>query len=89
MKIHVQIERLVLDGLPMTAAEAARVRRAIEVEMSGLLSRRNLRGFTASAVPVASAAPLQLTNHETPAALGTRIARSLHGVLLPDQGTRR
>jgi hypothetical protein len=89
MKIRVQIDRLVLDGLPVTTAQAERVRRAVEVEMGALLSGVRTRRFAPGAVPVVSAAPLHLTGHETPDALGARIARSLHDVLLPDRGTRR
>lgn len=45
MNIHLHIERLVLDGLPIASIEAARVQAAVEAELGRLLAN----GFSAPA----------------------------------------
>ena len=47
-RIHVHIDRLVLDGLPFTGRDAARFRAGIESELSRLLSERSDRHLFAS-----------------------------------------
>ena len=83
MKIVLHIERLVLDGLPVTAMEGARVRAAIERELAGMLSRggmsRALR--QGGAVPRVSAPEITLGARERPDTIGGHIARSVHGAI--------
>lgn len=80
MRINVHIERLVLEGLPATAHQAAEIQRAVETELAGLLARgglsRELRGGIA--VPRVRAGILQLGPDNRPAQLGRGIARAVH-----------
>lgn len=83
MKVQLQIDRLILSGLPITAEMAPAVQVAIEAELQRLfaadvqattnLSARSLASLRVSPIEVAPAA--------SPAVLGAAIARSLHGGL--------
>jgi hypothetical protein len=44
MKIQVHIERVFVEGLPVTRSQTAEVRRAIEAELGRLLAAGELRG---------------------------------------------
>lgn len=80
MKIELHIERVLLDGVPMTSAQAPLVRRAIEQELARLLtadglSREFQRGAAVSRV---NAGTLRLSKENRPARLGQDIARAVH-----------
>ena len=80
MKIRVHIDRLVLDGLPVTSAQGAHVRAAVERE----LARRLATGGLASewraggAVPRVQAPHFAFAAHDRPNAIARHIARSVH-----------
>ncbi|MGK9169296.1 hypothetical protein KXR53_23480 [Inquilinus limosus] len=80
MRIELHIERLVLDGLPVTAAEGPRVRAAVEAELARLLAAGGLgRDLAAGgALPRLSAPPIHLGRGERPDAIGRAVARSVH-----------
>ncbi len=81
MKIQVHIERLVLEGLPVTSREGPRVQAAVEAELGRLLGATGLRGELRSggALPALSGHPLRLMRSQHPSLLGQQIARSVHG----------
>ena len=83
MKIVLDIERLVLDGLAATPAEAARIGFAVERELTRLLRAAALPARLAAGGAVASvpAADLDLAGRNTPEAIGQGIARAVHGGL--------
>jgi hypothetical protein len=87
MRIVLDIGRLVLDGVPVTAAEADRVRRAVEGELSRLLGAGPLppRFSAGGAVPSLVAPPLERPAGRPPEAFGTDIAHAVHAALV---GTR-
>lgn len=80
MKIEVHIERLILDGLSVTAAERAQVHAAITAELAGRLAgggiAESLRG--GGAVPQLRAPPVALGPHDRADAIGRQIAFSVH-----------
>lgn len=81
MKIHVHIERLILDGLPLGPSGGSRVQAAVEAELARLLVEGNIAeawpaGGAVSAVPVA---PIQLSADARPAEIGGKIAASVYG----------
>jgi hypothetical protein len=85
MKIHLHIERLILDGLPLGPGAGARVQAAVEVELARLLTAgSNTEGSvaqswpTGGAVPSVPAAPIQVPAGARPAEIGGQIARSLY-----------
>jgi len=88
--MNVHIERLILDGLPMTSAQGPHVQGALEKELTRLLVggglSEELRGGIA--LPRVRAATLQLTADNHPATLGHGIARAVYrGIGKPTTGT--
>jgi hypothetical protein len=80
VKILVHIERLMLEGLPVTSLQSPLVRQAIERELARLLGTDGLshelrRG---AALPRVRAGALQLAGENPPAKLGVGIARAVH-----------
>jgi hypothetical protein len=80
MTIDVHIERLVLDGLPMTSADGPRVRAAVEGELAWLLAAGGLSRELAAGGAVARVPTPQISfgQGERPDAIGRAVARSVH-----------
>ena len=80
MNINLHIERLILDGLPVSSLQGAAVRAAIERELARALTAGGLPGqwSTGGAVPRLPAQQFNLAPGERPDAIGRHIARSLH-----------
>jgi hypothetical protein len=81
--VHLHIERLVLDGLPVSHHQGALVQAAIETELTRLLAEGNLGALPGGAVPHLRAASIQLTHDSQPAHLGHQIAQAIHSGLKP------
>ena len=83
MKINLHIERLVLEGLPLSRAQGPLVKRAVEAELARLLGAggvaHDLR--SAATIPRAAGAPMQYASEASPRQLGTQIAQSVHAGL--------
>lgn len=81
MKIHVHIERLVLDGLPVDRRSAGQVQAAVEQELSRLMAAGQLPAgvLAGGAMPVLQAPPIAVAAGTSGANIGTAIAQSLHG----------
>lgn len=81
MKIKVHIERLVLEGLPVTSLQARQVQGSLETELARLLAggglSEELRGGIA--VPQLRAGTIQLAADNQPVRLGHGIARAIYG----------
>jgi hypothetical protein len=80
MRIVLDIERLILEGLPVTAAEARRMRTVAEGELSRLLGAGPIaaRLLGGGAMPSLAAPPLRLAPRGTPEAIGIGIAQAVH-----------
>ena len=78
MNIALHIERLILDGLPLSSHQGAAVQAAIETELTRLLEERGMGNVSGGAVPHLSVPAIQLTAGGQPAQWGRQIARSLH-----------
>jgi len=81
-RIELHIERLVLDGLPLWAGDAARIQAAIEAELSRYLTEMPVqaeafRSFQSSALEVVRAPAIDIGATMRPAQIGTRIAQSV------------
>jgi hypothetical protein len=86
MDINLHIERLVLDGLPLTRNQGALVQAAVEAELARLLSDEGLASTWQSggAVPTVRAGTVQLAAGESnPPQIGQQIARAVYGGLRP------
>ena len=81
MNIHLHIERLVLDGLPLEHGQGAHVQAAVEAELARLLTEGGVaEGWqTGGAVPEVRADPIHLGAGARPAEIGGQIARSVYG----------
>ncbi len=78
--IHLHIERLILDGLPIDRAQGAHVRAAVEAELSRLMTAHGLAPDlqTGGAVPSIRADGIQLAPGSSPAQMGRQIAQSVY-----------
>jgi hypothetical protein len=81
MKIHLHIDRLVLDGVDVQRNHAGVVRRAIEIELSTMIRDRGLaKGLQSGCrVPTLSGENLSLKRGVRPATLGKQIAQAIYG----------
>ncbi len=80
MKIVIQIDRLVLEGIPANAAERARIRASVEGELARLIGEQGLGIRAGGAVPTVQA-PEFAHRRESPRATGAKIARSVYASL--------
>lgn len=81
MKINVHIERLILDGLPVTSHQGPQVQAAVERELARLLVADGLSDElrTGAAVPQVRAGGFELAKGNHPTRLGQQVARSVYG----------
>lgn len=80
MKINVQIERLVLDGINIHPHERLLLQAAFESELARLLTDVGLSRelSTGSALPSLSGAAIQISNTSTPERIGHQIAGAVY-----------
>jgi hypothetical protein len=80
MNIDIRIERLILDGLPVSRGHEPLIQAAIEAELARLLSAGVIspKLLDGGAVPSVRAGSLQLTSGGTPAQLGQQIAQAVY-----------
>ena len=81
MNINVLIERLVLDGLPITRSQGRIVQAAVEAELARLIAAGELKTdlLGGGARPYASANAIQLASDDSPTRIGQQIAQSVYG----------
>jgi hypothetical protein len=84
MNINVSIERLVLDGLPMSSAQGSLLGATVETELARLLTTGGLEASLQSggAWPSVPVSVVQVTASK-PAQLGQQIAQAVYGGLTP------
>ena len=84
MNINLHIERLILDGLPITPSQGPVVQAAVEAELTRLLTENGLAASlqTDLAVPSVRANGIQLTAGSNPAQMGTQIAQSVYSGMM-------
>jgi hypothetical protein len=80
MNINLHIERLILDGLPIGKSQAFQVQRAVEDELTRLLTENSLTQHLSAggAVPSVQASGIQLPADGNPAQIGIYIAQSIY-----------
>jgi hypothetical protein len=83
MQMNIHIERLILDGLPLTRNQGALVQAAVEAELGRLLTERGLAASVQAggALPSVRADAMQLKADSTPAQMGQQIAQAVYGGL--------
>jgi hypothetical protein len=80
MKIHLHIDRLVLDGIAIERTHAGRVRAAVEHELTRLMASGGTveslhRG---GVVPYLRGGNIRISKENQPATLGRQIAAAVH-----------
>lgn len=91
MNVELWIERLVVDGLPMSAGDGEVLRATLQKELARRLRRDGLgarltRGLAAPRLTVDS---VRLPREAGPAEIARQVGRSLHGALSPQKGRGR
>jgi hypothetical protein len=81
--VRVHIERLVVEGLPFTAADAARLQSTVERELGRKLAGAPMESWSGGATHQLPAAPLHLAPGSSPVVWGRQIARTLFASLTP------
>ena len=78
--IHLHIDRLILDGLPIERAQAPQIQAAVEAELTRLFAENGLGAHwqTGGATPSVHADAIQLAQGSSPAQMGAQIARSVY-----------
>ncbi len=78
--IHLYIDRLILDGLPVDRIQAPQVQMAVQAELRRLLVENGLSPDlqAGGASPSVRANAIQLTTGSNPAQMGTQIAQSVY-----------
>ena len=81
MKINVHIERLILDGLPITRSQGQFLQATVEAELARLLAANGLApGLRISgAMRSVPAKSIHLTQGNDPGHLGQQIAQAVYG----------
>ncbi|MCL4705846.1 hypothetical protein KJ068_11830 [bacterium] len=80
MNINLHIERLILDGLPVTRGQSPLVQAVVETELSRLLSERGLASSLQSggAMPSVRGGGIQLAAKSNPSQIGQQIAQAVY-----------
>jgi hypothetical protein len=80
MTLRIHIERLILDGLPITHSQGPLVQAAVEIALSRLFAENGLAEYlrTGITVPSVRANGIQVTSENDPTQLGTQIAQSVY-----------
>jgi len=83
MKIHVHIDRLILDGLPIVGHSGPMIQDAVQAELIRLFAEGSVSTslLAGGAIPSLRTATIQITPHSKPNALGHNIASAVHGGL--------
>jgi hypothetical protein len=81
VNINVYIERLIVDGINMGPGQGAKIKAAVEAELSRLLAEGGVESGLQSggAFPNISARPIRMSEEIHPNRLGQQIARSVYG----------
>jgi hypothetical protein len=89
-RLVVHIERLVLEGLPLRAADGPLVQAALETELARLLAEGDLASAFDGGGAIASLPPVDLASPAAPEppALGVQVAHALYGTLGPSGDAR-
>ena len=83
MNIHLHIERLVLDGLPVERGQGAHVQATIEAELTRLFTDRGVPSGLASggAIPALDGGSFDVAPDARPDRIGVQVAQAVYGGL--------
>lgn len=83
MSLHLHIERLILDGLPIAQDEASSVQSAVQSELSALFAGQGLlsSSWLSSSASRLVGQSIHLSPNSRPTTLGHQIAASVHSTI--------
>lgn len=82
--VSLHIERLIVDGVPLSGGDARRLQESVERELTHLLGRDGLGARHAGSTEHSLTAPaIALSGRARALTLGQRVARSIHAALEP------
>jgi hypothetical protein len=81
MTIRVHVERLVLDGLPVTPADRERLASALVGELTERLGQSGTAPQRGASIHRLVASPIVVWPHDAPARLGSGIGRVVHSAM--------
>ncbi len=81
MNVNIHIERLILDGLPISHSQRPIVEAALKAELAGLFAADGLAPElqAGGALPRVPGGSIQLTSDGNPGQLGRQIAQAVYG----------
>ncbi|SRR5712691_956134 len=80
--VSLHIERLVIDGVPLGAGQAAQLQEAVQRELLRLLQRDGVSpALQGGAIPALAAPNIEISAPLQPAEVGRQIARSVYASL--------
>jgi hypothetical protein len=81
VNINIHIERLILDGLPISHSQRPLVQASVEAELARLLTANGLAPSlrTGGALPFIPGGNFQLASNGNPLHLGQQIAQAVYG----------
>jgi hypothetical protein len=81
MNVHLHIEQLVLEGLPVGAGDGGAIGAAVETELTRLLAAGvlGLDLRSGGSRPSVSAESIHLSGNDTPGSVGRQIGRAIFG----------
>ncbi|MBZ5506424.1 MAG: hypothetical protein LAO78_13270 [Acidobacteriia bacterium] len=81
--VSLHIDRLVIDGLPLKAGQAAQLQASVQRELTRILQRDGMGWASQSgAVPTLSAPNIQMSGPLLPVEMGRQIAHSVYQSLV-------
>lgn len=83
MTVRLHIERLVVEGLELSAAEGTRLEAAIAEELSARFAAGGEADWSGFSVPALSPLAIATAPREGASAIGRQVAAALHGGLKP------
>ncbi|HEY8011947.1 MAG TPA: hypothetical protein VIE67_13220 [Rudaea sp.] len=89
MNIHLHIDRLIVDGLPLTPPQARALRASVETQLGALFAAAPPRVASGHAAPALPVAPISWNVAAGVNAAGGAIAHSLHAALVPGSSPKR
>jgi hypothetical protein len=89
MKIKLHIERISVEGLPLSDAQGPQLRRAIEAELIRLMDTGELRGGLGGTIAHVTGPTMQVAPNASVADIGARIAGATYSSLFQSGGIER
>lgn len=89
MNVNLHVEKLILEGLPVTRAHGPGLQAAVQAELARLLGEQGLGRAQAATEAFRPAGAIRLPPGASPGQLGRQIARAVHRSIAPPPAPKR